>query len=366
MNALQVTPDTTLTFNLIRNDDKSTDGTAKCSMKLTHPQQETEESSQKNTPTTYLAFKVKTTQPRRYLVRPNQGIVAPGSSEKISIMLVEKDKQILLQSFDRLGQSALDYSKDKFLVQTCIVDTTFATDYFAKKQKLLEESSTGTGGGGGGGKTTSSSSLSMEGNKMSKEIAESLTKMWNAVSSQDEVEIHNKKLQVRHVVGSSSSTGAVSSSTSSSPHKGSRGSSSSSMMMSSSKGVSNPKTKLEDMTPEQMLVEITTIRRKYDELVTFSVNLTAERDILNNTLEQTKRDLNREIAYKKASGKNGGGEGRVTTESKSNMSGGGVNIFLFLFFVVSFFLLGIKLSHANKIEFLLDTPIVGDLIRMEL
>ena len=38
------------------------------------------------------------------------------------------------------------------------------------------------------------------------------------------------------------------------------------------------------------------LRKKYDELVAFSVNLTAERDILNNALEQAKRDLNREMA----------------------------------------------------------------------
>ena len=36
---------------------------------------------------------------------------------------------MLLQSFDRLGQSALDHSKDKFLVQTCIVDADFAMDF---------------------------------------------------------------------------------------------------------------------------------------------------------------------------------------------------------------------------------------------
>ena len=74
----------------------------------------------------HIAFKVKTTQPRRYLVRPNQGILLLGQSESVTILLVEKDKQVLLQSFDRLGQSALDHSKDMFLVQSTVVKDEFA------------------------------------------------------------------------------------------------------------------------------------------------------------------------------------------------------------------------------------------------
>jgi hypothetical protein len=46
---------------------------------------------------------------------------------------------------------------------------------------------------------------------------------------------------------------------------------------------------IENMTPEQMSQEIMTLHHKYDALVAVTVNLTVERDILNSTLEQTKR-----------------------------------------------------------------------------
>lgn len=324
--ALEVSPDTALSFALTRgNDDKSLDGTARCVMTLTHP----------GNSNNYLAFKVKTTQPRRYLVRPNQGIVAPGSSETVNILLVEKDKQMLLQSFDRLGQSALDHSKDKFLVQSSIVDETFAKKHLDKKAKLSEESVAGS---------------AAEVSKAGKELAESLTAMWNAASSGEDMPIFNKKLQVRHTVASSAMSDGKS---------GGGGSS------SSSRAQLSDKTSLENMTPEQMFVEISSLRRKYDELVTFSVNLTAERDILNNTLEQTKRDLNREIATraKGASGTNTKSGGDVATKQSG---GGGMPFIVVVFFVLIFFLAGVKLSLMDKVEFLMDAPVLGDLMKMEL
>jgi hypothetical protein len=100
-------------------------------------------------------------------VRPNQGLIAPNSSESISILLVEKDKQALLQSFERLGQSGLDHSKDKFLVQSCTAPASFTA-------KASGESS---------------------------ELYDALTSMWNSVTSGGSTTpIFNKKLHVRHVV----------------------------------------------------------------------------------------------------------------------------------------------------------------------
>ena len=107
--------------------------------------------------------------------------------------------------------------------------------------------------------------------------------MWNQVGSKGD-RVYNKKLHVRHLV----SPAGVSSSSKSGP----------SMPPSSAVTSTANDPKLENMSPEQIFEEITTLRRKYDELVAFSVNLTAERDILNNTLEQTKRDLNREMQSK--------------------------------------------------------------------
>ncbi|CAM9678494.1 unnamed protein product, partial [Choristocarpus tenellus] len=40
---------------------------------------------------TEIAFKVKTTEPKRYLVRPNQGLIDVGTSEKVNVYLVERE-----------------------------------------------------------------------------------------------------------------------------------------------------------------------------------------------------------------------------------------------------------------------------------
>jgi len=212
--ALDVYPDDALQFTLTRssnNAESKSDGASRCIMTLRH----TGKSEH------HIAFRVKTTQPRRYLVRPNNGIVAPGETESVTILLVEKDKQALLQSFDRLGQSALD-SKDKFLVQSFIVDDNFAKEYVLEKSKS--------------GRVESSAFIELR----------------NTVGNNEVSEIFDKKLGV-HLVAAGGE---------------------------------------DKMIPEQTLSDV---RRKYDELVSFAVNLTAERDTLNNTLEQTKREHNREM-----------------------------------------------------------------------
>ena len=175
-----------------------------------------------------------------------------------------------MQSYERLGQAGLDHSKDKFLVQSTTVDKEFATK-----------------------KNDGDSTV----------LYDALTSMWNTVTSSSgsaaQQQLQNKKLHVKHtVVSSSSSTGGGGT-----PR--------------SSTGAGGGQPKLEkmahsntkDMTPDQLKSELTNLRRKYDELVTFSVNLTAERDILSNTLEQTKRDLNREMQARQTLQNRGGGGG---------------------------------------------------------
>lgn len=319
-HALEVSPDTALQFILTRGDggDPKSDGTARCIMKLTHP----------GKTDSHIAFKVKTTQPRRYLVRPNQGIVAPGTSESITILLVEKDKQMLLQSFDRLGQSALDHSKDKFLVQSCTVDQTFADSYNVKKTEMAKIAGD-----------------SQEASKVGKELSESLTGMWNAASSGRDVPIFNKKLTVRHVVASGGTEGKGATSNSRSVPR-------------------TEKPSLDSMSSDQMFEEITSLRRKYDELVTFSVNLTAERDILNNTLEQTKRDLNREVFRSKELAA-APTQGQTIPARKS--AGSVILTFLtFIFVAALFFLIGVKAKHLDAVGFLFDVPVLGDALRAEL
>lgn len=271
----------------------------------------------------HLAFKVKTTQPRRYLVRPNQGIVAPGSSATISILLVEKDRQVLWSTYERLGQSALDHSKDKFLVQSCQVLDEFSSQFQNEPRE--------------------------DGDQYQKDLIESLTGMWNSVTSGKSVPVFNKKLHVRHVVAADG--GATAGTASSS------GGAVGSLPDTFQVGV-DKRNNTEKMSPDQLYDEVASMRRKYDELVAFSVNLTAERDILNNTLEQTKRDLNREMATRIALEKQGL---KVRSPEKPKPGGRGSTKSLLLAVVLTF-LLAVKATNSGSVDVLKKVPVLGGML----
>ena len=275
-----------------------------------------------------IIIQVKTTQPRRYLVRPNQGIVAPGSSETVSILLVDKDRQVLWSTYDRLGQSALDHSKDKFLVQSCEVSDEFSSQFRNEPRG--------------------------EGGQYKKELIDALTGMWNSATSGSSIPVFNKKLHVRHVVsadggsgaGGDSSTGTAAASTS--------------LPVTFQEGV-DKRNNTDKMSPEQLFEEVSSLRRKYDELVAFSVNLTAERDILNNTLEQTKRDLNREIATRKALEKQGLKVSR-SQDKNAGKGGGGMNMKQLVTFMAITFLFAVKATNSGSLIMMKKVPVIGPLL----
>jgi MSP (Major sperm protein) domain len=264
-------------------------------------------------------LQVKTTQPRRYLVRPNQGLIAPGETAQVQILLVEKDVQQLWANFSRLGQASLDHCKDKFLVQSTLVapsEGVTAGDY------------------------------------------ERLTSFWTNVhssSSPHEAEIHHKKFPVRHVGvnAGSASTLPVANTTTNNP------------MLLAPRSAANATTYSTDTV--QLQTELTNLSRKYDELVAFSVNLTAERDILNNTLEQTKRDLNRQLQSAAANdNRNAGGNAGMGGSGGGARKGGGRSIqsllstlFLLAVTASSSWLLGCYMHGRGQTYFIQDIPKVG-------
>jgi len=75
-----------------------------------------------NTSEKMVAFKVKTTHPKRYLVRPNQDVIPVGAAASIRISLQVKDAK-QLRSERISGQEAMDRDcKDnKFLIKACVV-----------------------------------------------------------------------------------------------------------------------------------------------------------------------------------------------------------------------------------------------------
>ena len=95
---------------------------------------------------------------------------------------------------------------------------------------------------------------------------DALTTFWSQVGNT--TALANKKLHVRHKVSDGSRSAPA--------------------------PPARPNVNINDMNHDQLVGEVQSLRRKYDELVAFSVNLTAERDLLNNSLESIKRDLTNE------------------------------------------------------------------------
>jgi len=224
-------------------------------------------------------------------------------------LLVEKDKLALLQSYQRLGQSALDHSKDKFLVQACVVSSDFVSQY-----------DSGAG-------------------------YDALTQMWTTVTaSGSQTPVSNKKLQVKHKVAEHAAAAAAAAVSTSTPMP--------------ERAETSSMQAMEKMSHQELLAEIANLRRKYDELVAFSVNLTAERDILNNALEQTKRDLNREVA-KGAAQDNKRGSLHRTGGFPSEKAAAGTSWLTLFILAFVFMLVGIRMQQLDKTGFLQYIPVLG-------
>ena len=202
-------------------------------------------------------------------MRPNQGLIPPGGSETIQIILLEKDKSSLLEAYQGLGQSALDYSKDRFLVQSCTVPASFSQQFQAGDAgydalSVLWSTITSCCG-----------PRSLQQFQAGDAGCDALLVLWSTVTSSGSrtAAVANQELHMRHTAEGTDGNGG-------------------SEQMPKHK---TPMAAMKNMSRAQLLGEVTKLRRKYDKLVPFLVNLTAERDVFNNTLEQTKRDLNREV-----------------------------------------------------------------------
>jgi hypothetical protein len=175
-----------------------------------------------------IAFKVKTTKPRRYLVRPNQGLVDAGQSTEVTVILQQKDCEELLNS--QAGQAD---STDKFLVQSAVVSDSFYADTLLKPQK---------------------------------EQTDELSSMWQTA---DKKSFTNKKLKCDFKFGQTLQQ-QVHTPSASAP-------------ISSSAAA--------PAGDSSMFNEVSALRKKYDELVAFDAELMQERDKLSAELKKTKQEL---------------------------------------------------------------------------
>ncbi|KAF0739689.1 hypothetical protein LEN26_002023 [Aphanomyces euteiches] len=198
-----------------------------------------------------VAFKVKTTRPMRYLVRPNQGVIGPNSSATVLVILQQKDCDELL----RLDASERQLSNDKFLVQSVGVEAAFC-DLLTTKQ--------------------------------AKEVMDELTSLWNG---SDKSQISNKKLRCRFTEGNGEistpqqlSNALLDKAVPETPASSTPTSLSS--MPPSTMYTTSPD---DSSRMQELMSEMAVLRKKYDELVAFTVQLTAQRDTLINDLDKIRQ-----------------------------------------------------------------------------
>ncbi|CAM9575059.1 unnamed protein product [Phaeothamnion confervicola] len=266
------------------------------------------------TPDQTCAFKVKTTEPKRYLVRPIQGLIGAGGQESVNVYVVEKECNALLD----VMTSGAEPSKDKFMVQTVPVTNEFFDHV---------------------------STLPAKGQ------ADELARLWSEVPKK---ELRNKKLSVEFTLPESAGRPASSAASPSHAPGSAAGGGTPALSSAASErsrgwgadaarggngGGAGDGTGGGGGGGEAMQ-ELQKLRRKYEDLVAYTANLTEGRNVLNRELEDKKKALQREMAQRIAleskdlqrrSGMSGGaGRGAKSTPTPARTGG-----FSFLFLLVS-------------------------------
>jgi hypothetical protein len=77
-------------------------------------------------------MQVKTTNPKRYLVKPNQGLIRAGEDASVNIILQQQDSEAMIA----LNKSGEKVEADKFLVQIITPDGEFWDAVSAKPTKV--------------------------------------------------------------------------------------------------------------------------------------------------------------------------------------------------------------------------------------
>lgn len=177
-----------------------------------------------------VAFKVKTTTPERYLVKPNHGVILEGGHTDITVLLVQaKKKEILVKALDEQHVEC----NDKFLVQTAVIDSKLVSDLNGLPAH---------------------------------DLADVISQIFNNMDKKD---VKAKKLLVEYSVSRDESKPQFSH-----RHDSVR------LLQTTNVSTSGPM----PGTPDGMFAEVVALRKKYDDLVAFTVNLTAERDALATEL----------------------------------------------------------------------------------
>lgn len=222
-------------------------------------------------------FKVKTTQPSWYYVRPNQQILEIGQSEDVAIVLVDTESNRFLDQL--LDDKPEKLDKHRFLVQSrALTDDEFIHIKNSNPTQRTEE----------------------------------FTKIWE-ISQKDEKKNIKLKVEFQYPSADKLSSGSMSQQQvipEVLPVETKGGST------NISENVENVRSKyakisssIPDNNPgnigggaDSVRNEFEGLRKKYDAVVDYTVHLTAERDTIIAQLEECQRELSRELAMKKRGG----------------------------------------------------------------
>jgi len=213
-----------------------------------------------NTSNCKVVFKVKTTQPTWYFVRPNQQVLNVGQVEEVAIIMVDTECNHYLDQVATRTEEKLD--KHRFLVQSRVIED---ADY----NRILDLPSSQRG--------------------------DELSKLWDGPKNDN----RSVKLKVEFTL----------------PDRTPKADSASRRPAATvSENVENVRSKLSihepsenyssviAANPDSIFSELQALRKKYDAVVEYTVHLTAERDAIVSQLESAQRELNREKTKKKTDG----------------------------------------------------------------
>eukprot|EP00540_Astrosyne_radiata_P011394 CAMPEP_0116856390 /NCGR_PEP_ID=MMETSP0418-20121206/19883_1 /TAXON_ID=1158023 /ORGANISM="Astrosyne radiata, Strain 13vi08-1A" /LENGTH=213 /DNA_ID=CAMNT_0004489781 /DNA_START=14 /DNA_END=655 /DNA_ORIENTATION=- len=196
----------------------------------------------------HLAYKVMTNQPRRYLVKPSQGVIAPNRSQTLTILISERYKRELIKAFERIGSAAFQNCPDKFMVQSCVVSEKFAYAFHYHDNNDSTDDN-----------DNNQEQSAEEKPIISKvEISSLFKKVFGPKQEENHagVPVKTKKLPVYHT-----------------------------MVDEPPPPDAELEQKMKEMSKEELMQEMRSLKTKYDELVDYTVSLTSERDALRRKLE---------------------------------------------------------------------------------
>jgi len=233
----------------------------------------------------YVVYKVKTTAPKRYVVRPPQGFVRPGQEASIKVTMVKEDAADLWKN-GRQSDGDVN-SEDKFLVQTALVNQEFFVNELSggdEKQvgAVLAELF----------KKLGADDKKGDGPKKIKSVKLTTKFAFSVDMAASEEGPRAASVPASALAASASPTGAAS---------------------TMAPAPAAPAAASSRFAGEGGASELAALRQKHDDLVSSTVGLTAERDALQQENTKLKGALSKAelslVAAKSAGAASGGGSG---------------------------------------------------------